>query len=208
MLFRSVRGHGKQKGHTAIYRGKEYNVSLLPKMQIEVVVADLADLVCEIGGLDGLRRLRISSITFWSSGQPKVIAYLQKKFNATHKDIKVKGQYIASSDNLTAKEVSAIKSNTGLTPARSAGIVRQSGAARWVGFLTVIFVSLFIVGYWFYEIGSPLHAAARISSVVCGRGCSSSATRSGTPSSCRRDGPALRRTPEPEQAGRRSSAGQ
>ena len=37
-----VRGHGKQKGHTAIYRGKEYNVSLLPKMQIEVVVADSA----------------------------------------------------------------------------------------------------------------------------------------------------------------------
>ena len=35
-----VRGHGKQKGHTAIYRGKEYQVSLLPKMQIEVVVAD------------------------------------------------------------------------------------------------------------------------------------------------------------------------
>jgi nitrogen regulatory protein PII len=39
-----VRGHGKQKGHTAIYRGKEYNVSLLPKMEIEVVVPDsLAD---------------------------------------------------------------------------------------------------------------------------------------------------------------------
>jgi nitrogen regulatory protein PII len=35
-----VRGHGKQKGHTAIYRGKEYNVSLLPKMQIETVVPD------------------------------------------------------------------------------------------------------------------------------------------------------------------------
>ena len=35
-----VRGHGKHKGHTAIYRGKEYNVSLLPKMEIEVVVAD------------------------------------------------------------------------------------------------------------------------------------------------------------------------
>src|ERR1700722_18637839 len=35
-----VRGHGKQKGHTAIYRGKEYNVSLLPKMQVETVVAD------------------------------------------------------------------------------------------------------------------------------------------------------------------------
>jgi len=35
-----VRGHGKQKGHTAIYRGKEYNVSLLPKMQVEVVVTN------------------------------------------------------------------------------------------------------------------------------------------------------------------------
>jgi len=36
-----VRGHGQQKGHTAVYRGQEYNVSLLPKMQIEVVVDDL-----------------------------------------------------------------------------------------------------------------------------------------------------------------------
>ena len=37
-----VRGHGKQKGHTAIYRGKEYNVNLLPKIEIEVVVEDKA----------------------------------------------------------------------------------------------------------------------------------------------------------------------
>jgi nitrogen regulatory protein PII len=40
MTVTEVRGHGKQKGHMAIYRGKEYNVSLLPKMQIEVVVSD------------------------------------------------------------------------------------------------------------------------------------------------------------------------
>ena len=40
MTVTEVRGHGQQKGHTAIYRGKEYNVSLLPKMQIETVVAD------------------------------------------------------------------------------------------------------------------------------------------------------------------------
>ena len=40
MTVTEVRGHGRQKGHTAIYRGKEYNVSLLPKMQIETVVAD------------------------------------------------------------------------------------------------------------------------------------------------------------------------
>src|SRR5262245_11298465 len=44
MTVTEVRGHGRQKGHTAIYRGKEYNVSLLPKVEIEVVVADgLAD---------------------------------------------------------------------------------------------------------------------------------------------------------------------
>ena len=40
MTVTEVRGHGKQKGHTAIYRGQEYQVSLLPKMQIEVVVSD------------------------------------------------------------------------------------------------------------------------------------------------------------------------
>jgi nitrogen regulatory protein PII len=42
MTVTEVRGHGQQKGHTAIYRGKEYNVSLLPKMCIETVVADSA----------------------------------------------------------------------------------------------------------------------------------------------------------------------
>jgi nitrogen regulatory protein P-II 1 len=40
-----VRGHGRQKGHTAIYRGKEYSVSLLPKIKVEVVLPD--DLVDE-----------------------------------------------------------------------------------------------------------------------------------------------------------------
>ena len=46
MTVTEVRGHGRQKGHTAIYRGKEYNVTLLPKVEIEVVVQDdLADAV-------------------------------------------------------------------------------------------------------------------------------------------------------------------
>jgi len=40
MTVTEVRGHGRQKGHTAIYRGKEYNVTLLPKVEIDVVVAD------------------------------------------------------------------------------------------------------------------------------------------------------------------------
>lgn len=45
MTISEVRGHGRQKGHTAIYRGKEYSVSLLPKMKIEIVLPD--DLVDE-----------------------------------------------------------------------------------------------------------------------------------------------------------------
>jgi multiple sugar transport system substrate-binding protein len=52
------------------------------------------------------------TVTFWSSGSQQVISYLQSHFNATHKDVKVKGQYIASSDDLTAKEVAALKSGT------------------------------------------------------------------------------------------------
>ena len=40
MTVTEVRGHGRQKGHTAVYRGQEYNVSLLPKVEIEVVVPD------------------------------------------------------------------------------------------------------------------------------------------------------------------------
>ena len=35
-----VRGHGRQRGHTTIYRGREYDISLLPKTKIEIVVAD------------------------------------------------------------------------------------------------------------------------------------------------------------------------
>jgi nitrogen regulatory protein PII len=40
MTVTDVRGHGRQKGHTAVYRGKEYSVTLLPKVEIEVVVGD------------------------------------------------------------------------------------------------------------------------------------------------------------------------
>jgi Nitrogen regulatory protein PII len=43
-----VKGYGRQKGHTEIYRGAEYAVSFLPKLKIEVAVAsDLADKVVD-----------------------------------------------------------------------------------------------------------------------------------------------------------------
>jgi nitrogen regulatory protein P-II 1 len=35
-----VRGHGRQKGHTEFYRGREYSVDLLPKIKLEVVLRD------------------------------------------------------------------------------------------------------------------------------------------------------------------------
>ena len=35
-----VRGHGRQKGHTEVYRGSEYKIDLLPKVKLEMVVAN------------------------------------------------------------------------------------------------------------------------------------------------------------------------
>jgi nitrogen regulatory protein P-II 1 len=44
MTITDVRGHGRQKGHTEVYRGREYTVDLLPKIKIEMVLPDhLAD---------------------------------------------------------------------------------------------------------------------------------------------------------------------
>jgi nitrogen regulatory protein P-II 1 len=40
MTVGEVRGHGRQKGHSETYRGREYEVSLIPKLRIEIVVAD------------------------------------------------------------------------------------------------------------------------------------------------------------------------
>ena len=40
MSVREVKGFGRQKGHTEIYRGSEYTVDFLPKVKIETVVAD------------------------------------------------------------------------------------------------------------------------------------------------------------------------
>jgi len=40
MTITEVRGHGRQKGHTEVYRGMEYKVDLLPKVKLELVVND------------------------------------------------------------------------------------------------------------------------------------------------------------------------
>jgi nitrogen regulatory protein P-II 1 len=40
MTISDVRGHGRQKGHTEHYRGREYTVDLLPKIKLEMVLPD------------------------------------------------------------------------------------------------------------------------------------------------------------------------
>jgi len=40
MTVIEVRGHGRQKGHTEFYRGREYTVDLLPKIKLELVLPD------------------------------------------------------------------------------------------------------------------------------------------------------------------------
>lgn len=40
MTITEVKGHGRQKGHKEVYRGNEYVVDLLPKVKVEVVLAD------------------------------------------------------------------------------------------------------------------------------------------------------------------------
>src|SRR5256885_12632132 len=48
MTVTEVRGHGRQKGHKAVYRGTEYSVTLLPKVMIEVIIPDeMVDAVIE-----------------------------------------------------------------------------------------------------------------------------------------------------------------
>ena len=40
MTLTEVRGHGRQKGHSEVYRGNEYTVDLLPKVKVEVIMSD------------------------------------------------------------------------------------------------------------------------------------------------------------------------
>ena len=63
MTIIEVRGHGRQKGHKEVYRGQEYQVDLLPKVKLEMVVAStrvdevVADfLQCRAHGQDRRRQ--------------------------------------------------------------------------------------------------------------------------------------------------------
>jgi nitrogen regulatory protein P-II 1 len=52
MTISEVRGHGRQKGHKEVYRGQEYQVDLLPKVKIEMIIPDarLDEVISTLGG--------------------------------------------------------------------------------------------------------------------------------------------------------------
>ena len=59
MTVSEVRGYGRQKGHTEIYRGAEYQIAFLPKLKLEVAVADARaqDVVQTISGASRTGRI-------------------------------------------------------------------------------------------------------------------------------------------------------
>lgn len=64
MTVSEVKGFGRQKGHTEIYRGSEYTVDFLPKIKLELVVAD--------GAVDGAVSAIVKSAKTGKIGDGKV----------------------------------------------------------------------------------------------------------------------------------------
>ena len=67
MTITEVRGHGRQKGHKEVYRGMEYQVDLLPKVKLEMVVADAR--------LEEITRTLISAARTGKIGDGKIFVY-------------------------------------------------------------------------------------------------------------------------------------
>jgi nitrogen regulatory protein P-II 1 len=67
MTITEVRGHGRQKGHKEVYRGMEYQVDLLPKVKVEMVVPD--------GRQDEITRTLISAARTGKIGDGKIFVY-------------------------------------------------------------------------------------------------------------------------------------
>jgi nitrogen regulatory protein P-II 1 len=67
MTITEVRGHGRQKGHKEVYRGMEYEVDMLPKVKIEVVVPD--------DRLEEVSRTLVASARTGKIGDGKVFVY-------------------------------------------------------------------------------------------------------------------------------------
>jgi len=67
MTITEVRGHGRQKGHKEVYRGQEYNVDLLPKVKVELVVPS--------GRYEEIIKTLISAARTGKIGDGKIFVY-------------------------------------------------------------------------------------------------------------------------------------
>lgn len=67
MTITEVRGHGRQKGHKEVYRGMEYQVDLLPKVKVEMVVPNARQ--------DEITRTLISAARTGKIGDGKIFVY-------------------------------------------------------------------------------------------------------------------------------------
>jgi len=67
MTVTEVKGFGRQKGHTEIYRGSEYTVDFLPKLKLEVVLAD--------GAVDGAIKAILASAKTGKIGDGKIFVF-------------------------------------------------------------------------------------------------------------------------------------
>ena len=67
MTITDVRGHGRQKGHKEVYRGQEYNVDLLPKVKVELVVPS--------GRYEEVMKTLISAARTGKIGDGKIFVY-------------------------------------------------------------------------------------------------------------------------------------
>jgi nitrogen regulatory protein P-II 1 len=67
MTITEVRGHGRQKGHKEVYRGQEYQVDLLPKVKVEMVVGD--------GRLDEVTSALANAARTGKIGDGKIFVY-------------------------------------------------------------------------------------------------------------------------------------
>ena len=67
MTITEVRGHGRQKGHKEVYRGMEYQVDLLPKIKLEMIVPD--------GRLDEITRTLAQAARTGKIGDGKIFVY-------------------------------------------------------------------------------------------------------------------------------------
>ncbi len=67
MTVSEVRGHGRQKGHKEVYRGQEYEVDLLPKTKLEMVISE--------SRLDDVVRALVKSARTGKIGDGKIFIY-------------------------------------------------------------------------------------------------------------------------------------